>query len=202
MGPSDVVAFFTVLTLVGGFEIVDRSNLSLIAFSSRHNALRSWIGAAAAFVSVSAIAVTAGAVLLHSLGPGHIGEIRAAGGLVLIGYAIYLLFHIDRVEGSEPPRSAATPILGAFLLIFFLELGDTTMILEVILVANFGIVIVFAGGAIALALVAALGCFVGSRIGPRISKRRMDRLVVAILMAVGVLTVLYGLAPGLWGPLG
>lgn len=202
MGPTDLLGAATVLALIGGFELVDRSNLSLIAYASRHDPLGSWIGASLAFVSVSAIAVSVGALLLGLLGAGHLSQIRAVGGAILIAYALYLWFHLDRVEGKEPTPAARSTIVGAFLMVFLLELGDTTMILQVILVANFGVAVVFGAGATALVLVAALGCFVGSRIGSRLSRRTLDRAIVVILLIVGIGTVVYGLAPGFTGPLG
>jgi putative Ca2+/H+ antiporter (TMEM165/GDT1 family) len=202
LGSSELLGVATVLALIGGFELVDRSNLSLIAYASRHDPLGSWIGASLAFASVSAIAVGVGALLLGLLGAGHLAEIRTGGGAILIAYALYLLVHLDRVEGPEPSPGAHSAIAGAFLLIFLLELGDTTMILQVILVANFGVAVVFGAGALALILIAALGCFVGSRIGARVSRRTLDRAIVIILLIVGAGTVVYAWVPGLAGPLG
>ncbi|MHB1434615.1 MAG: TMEM165/GDT1 family protein [Thermoplasmata archaeon] len=202
MGLAELIGVATVFALIGGFELVDRSNLSLIAYSSRHDPLGSWIGASLAFVAVSAIAVSVGALLLGILGVGRLGDVRAGGGAILIAYALYLWFHLDEVEGKAPAPSSRSTILGAFLLIFLLELGDTTMILQIILVANFGVAVVFGAGASALVLVAALGCFVGSRFGSHLSRRTLDRAIVAILLIVGAGTVVYGLAPGLVGPFG
>jgi len=202
LGSAGLLGIATVLALIGGFELVDRSNLSLIAYASRHDPWDSWIGASLAFVSVSAIAVSVGALLIGVLGPGRLGEVRAGGGAILIAYALYLWRHLDRVEGPAPAPGARSALVGAFLLVFLLELGDTTMILQIILVANFGVAIVFGAGATALVLVAALGCFLGSRIGLRVSRHALDRAIVAILMIVGAGTVLYGLAPGLFGAIG
>ena len=202
MGFAELIGGATVLGLIGGFELVDRSNLSLIAYSARHDPWRSWIGASLAFVLVSAIAVFIGALLLGFLGADHREEVRAGGGAILIAYAVYLWLHLDRAEGPEPAPTGRSTMTGAFLLIFLLELGDTTMILQVILVANFGVAVVFGAGATALVLVAALACFVGSRIGARIPRRTLDRALVIILLIVGAGTIVYAGVSGLAGSIG
>jgi Ca2+/H+ antiporter, TMEM165/GDT1 family len=87
-------------------------------------------------------------------------------------------------------------LAGAFLTIFLLELGDDTMIFEIVFVANWGWLIVFLAGAAALIVVALWNVHVGKAIGTRLSPKSLNRIVVAVLTVVGALTVLYGLYPG------
>jgi Ca2+/H+ antiporter, TMEM165/GDT1 family len=194
-GLTDLVPnFFIVFGVILFLEFFDRTNFAIIALAAKQPPRPTWVGAALAFVAVSAIAVTIGAALTQFLGPQHIAYLRIGGGLFLIGFALFVYF----AEEEEPalravPRSA---LLTAFLLIFLLELGDTTMIFEIVFVGTTSNpLLVFVAGSLALITVAATGSVIGSRLGARVEPHLLKRVVVVVLLIVGALTVLYGLAP-------
>ncbi|MGA7923473.1 MAG: TMEM165/GDT1 family protein [Thermoplasmata archaeon] len=190
-----LAAFFLVFGVVGGFELLDRTNFALIGLSSRQPALPSWVGAASAFLSTTTLAVLIGAALLALL-HGQIVYLRLAGGALLLGYAGYLWF-VPSEERAAPSRRSATAT--AFLLIFLLELGDTTMIFTIIFVSTIGnLVLVGLAAGSALVLVAASACLIGSRVGARVEPRLLDRVVVVLLTVVGVVTIAYALEPGIF----
>ncbi|MCI4335649.1 MAG: TMEM165/GDT1 family protein [Thermoplasmata archaeon] len=90
----------------------------------------------------------------------------------------------------------------AFLLIFLLELGDTTMILTMNFVFSINDpLLVGLAAALGLMFVAATACLIGSRVGDRVEPAQLNRLVVVILTLVGIVTILYALAPGAFPPL-
>ncbi len=197
MDSNWLASFGTIAGLVGGLELLDRTNFALIGYSAHHRPVRAWIGATLAFTTVSAIAVSLGAVLSAVLGPDRLGWLRIAGGTILIGYALYLAWSSPN-ESEEVPSDATRPLadlLGAFLLIFFLELGDTTMIVQLVLVPIYGALEVLVAAAVGLTLVAALACFIGNRLASRLPRRLLNRLVVGILLAVGAVTIVLGAAP-------
>ncbi|MFZ0892465.1 MAG: TMEM165/GDT1 family protein [Thermoplasmata archaeon] len=176
-------------------EFFDRTNFAVIALAAKQPARPTWIGAALGFLTVSAIAVTVGAALTDFLGPQHISYLRIGGGLFLIGYALFLYFGEEEENPTlgKVPRSA---IFTAFLLIFLLELGDTTMIFEIVFVGTTGNpLLVFVAGSAALISVAATGSLIGSHLGARVEPKLLKRIVVVVLLIVGALTILYGLAP-------
>lgn len=189
-----VGGFLIVFAVVGGFELFDRTSFATMALASRNPPLATWAGAAAAFVASSAIAVSVGAALVAALGPGRIGWVRVAAGGFLVAYALVLAY-----RGPEPidatPRTARTALVAAFATVFLLELGDTTMILEILFVTTWGWLVVLVAGAAALILVAAWAAWLGQRLGARVEPALLHRVVVAILLAVGALTIAYGLAP-------
>jgi putative Ca2+/H+ antiporter (TMEM165/GDT1 family) len=129
------------------------------------------------------------------LGPGNIGWVRVAGGLLLIGYAGWVYVQPAEEETRErgPSRSA---FLMSFATIFLLELADTTMIFEIVFVAEWGWLIVLVSGAAALITVAAWDVTLGSRLGARIRPQTLKKVVVTVLLVVGVVTIVYGLVPG------
>ena len=196
-----VGGFAVVFAVIGGFELVDRTSFALIALSTRNRPFPSWAGAALAFVLTTAVAVSVGAALASLLGPSHLGLLRVAGGAFLIGYAAWLYFRPAPEAGPAltAPHSA---FVAAFLTIFLLELGDTTMIFEIVFVANWGWLVVFAAGSLALVAVAAWDAWLGATLGAHVDARKLDRVVVVVLTIVGALTIAYGLAPGAFPTLG
>ncbi len=194
--------FAIVFGVVGGLEIVDRTSFSLMALAARSHPFQTWVGGAAAFVVTSSIAVTLGSALVDLLGPGRIGLVRVAGGVFLIGYALWLNFHPEFDDPNRVPRTARTAVMTAFATILLLEMGDTTMIFEIVFVSSFGWFVVLVAGALALITVAAWATYLGSRLSARLEPRLLHRIVVSVLIVVGALTIAYGLAPSAFSALG
>lgn len=202
MSAGFATGFVLVFLIIGGLEIFDRTSFALIAYASRAHAVASWAGAAIAFVATTALAVSVGAALISALGSSRIGLVRVAGGVFLLGYAAWVYFHPED-DAAVPRRDEVrSALLAAFATIFLLELGDDTMIFEIIFVANWGWLIVFLAGSLALATVAAWNVFLGRTLGSRISPRLLNRIVVVVLTIVGALTILYGLDPSAFPTLG
>ncbi|HTW55242.1 MAG TPA: TMEM165/GDT1 family protein [Thermoplasmata archaeon] len=198
MGPEFLAGIAVVLAVIGGLEIVDRTSFALITLATRAPARPTWIGGAAAFVLTTVIAVTAGAALVDLLGRSRLPWLRVAGGLFLLGYAGWLAVAPHRPEEPRPMTDHRSAFATAFLTILLLELGDTTMIFEIVFVADYGWLIVLVAGSLALVSVAAWDVFLGQRLGERLSEERLRVVVVVALVAIGVATILYGVAPALF----
>ncbi len=189
-----VTSFVIVFAVIGGTELIDRTNFALIGLASKYRPISIWAGAAAAFVLTTALAVIIGAALLAALG-GQVVYLRVGGGLFLLGYAVYLLLVPESNRRPPTGRSAFTT---AFLLIMLLEIGDTTMIFTIVFVSTMpSLVVVGLAASLALVAVAASAAIIGSRLGARVEPAQLERLVVVILFVVGVLTIVYALDPGL-----
>lgn len=196
MASSVLFIFGFVFLVIGGLELLDRTSFALLAFASKHPPFLSWAGAATAFLGTSAIAVAVGGSLEAAFHR-ELVWVRVGGGLVLLAYAAYLYWVPE--QDREPPTGRSA-FVAALVLIFLLELGDTTMIFTIVFAVEFGhLLVVFAAAALALASVAAFASYLGSRLGARVEPRLLERLVVAILAVAGVVTILYALAPGLFG---
>jgi len=189
-------AFAVVFLVIGVLEIFDRTSFALIALAARSHPLRSWMGAAVAFVGTTAISVTVGTALADVLGPARVGLLRVVGGAFLIAYALWLYFHPESEDPDRLPRTPRSAFLTALVTIFLLELGDTTMIFQIVFVSDFGWAIVLVAGALALVTVAAWDAFLGSRLAHRLDPHLLHRVVVAVLLIVGAVTIAYGLVPG------
>ncbi|MGP8077347.1 MAG: TMEM165/GDT1 family protein [Thermoplasmata archaeon] len=196
---SALYGFAIVVAVVGGLELVDRTSFALIALSARARPGPTWAGGAVAFVLSTAIAVSAGAALATALGPHHVAWLRIGGGAFLIGYALWLYFRGSAEEIGAEERTLPSVFLAAFLTVFLLELGDTTMIFEIVFVADYGWLVVLAAGSLALVGVAVWDVALGHRLGARVSPPRLRALVTVVMLGVGALTIAYGLFPGLFG---
>jgi len=190
-----LAGFAVVFAVIAVLEVFDRTSFALIALAARSHPFQNWVGAAVAFVLTSTVSVTVGSALSDLLGPGRIGLLRVAGGLFLIGYALWLYFHPESEDPNRLPRTPRTALVTAFVTIFLLELGDTTMIFQIVFVADFGWLIVLVAGALALVVVAGWDCFLGSRVAGRLDPHLLHRVVVVVLLIVGAVTIAYGLAP-------
>jgi putative Ca2+/H+ antiporter (TMEM165/GDT1 family) len=196
---SALVVFAVVFAVVGGTEFIDRTNFALIGLATKHPPFRLWQGAAAAFVTTTAIAVAAGGIFLAAVGP-HLFYLRLGGGLFLLGYASYLAL----VPAADRPVAGVTSAFRAgFLTILLLELGDTTMILVVLFVGAFpgSYVVIGLAAGLALLLVAGSACYLGGRIARRVNPDRLERYVIVVLFAVAGFTIVYALDPSLLPPL-
>ena len=188
--------FLLVFAVIGGLEFLDRTNFALIGLAAKQDPRSTWAGAASAFVVTTVLSVAIGATLVVAL-QGHLEYLRLGGGALLLGYAGYLLIVPEHERRAPEGRSAFAT---AFLLIFLLELGDTTMVFTINFIStiqNPALVGVAAGSA--LVLVAASAAVIGSRFGARVEPKLLERVVIGILIVAGAVTILYALEPG-WFP--
>ncbi len=195
MSTSELYGALVVYAIIGGLELVDRTNFSLIALAARNSPLATFAGGAIAFIASTALAVSIGTALVTALGPSRIGILRVAGGAFLIAYAIWLFSR--PVEEGAVSRTGHSALLTALAVTFLLELGDTTMIFQIVFVATYGGWIVLIAGAAGLITAAAVGTTIGRHVGLRVRPALLQKIVVVVLVAVGVVTILYGLEPRL-----
>jgi putative Ca2+/H+ antiporter (TMEM165/GDT1 family) len=186
--------YLVVFVVIAGTELIDRTNFALIGLAAKHHPLRVWAGASCAFLLTTALSVLIGAALLEAL-HGETFYLRLGGGAFLIAYAVFLAV---KPEKKEEVRAARTAFATAFLLILLLELGDTTMLLTVVFVGTLPnpIFVGFAAGA-ALILVAASASLIGSRLGVKVEPEKLERIVIVVLAAIGVLTILSAVDPAI-----
>ncbi|HEV2231324.1 MAG TPA: TMEM165/GDT1 family protein [Thermoplasmata archaeon] len=194
--PSEIATFGFVFGVIFLLELVDRTNFAVIGLAARQATWPTWAGAAVAFLATSGIAVAIGTLFLTVL-KGDLVFLKLGGGAFILGYAGYL--SLVPPEARAPP-SGRSAFASAFLLIFLLELGDSTMILIVLFAGTTGApLLVFAAGASALLAVASIGSNLGRRLGARVEPKVLDRLVIGILVVVGLITIVAALEPG-WIP--
>jgi putative Ca2+/H+ antiporter (TMEM165/GDT1 family) len=166
-------------------ELPDKTMIATIVLASRHRPLPVWIGAAAAMLVNSAVAVAAGRLLEllpHRAVEAVVAALFAAGSLYLLLTSEVATEEEgeDEVSHGSTDRNVA---LTAFGVIIVAELGDLTQILTANLAAHYHQPwSVFVGASAALISVMAIGV-IGGRALLRVLPLRVIRKIAGTLLA-------------------
>jgi len=189
---------FTVFTVIFLLELPDKTALAALLLATRHRPLPVFLGAAAAFVIQSAVAVVAGSLL--SLLPRE--PIRIGAGILFLGMAALLIrrnLHRDEadeeraVEQEEARRRR--PFMTAFIVVFVAEWGDLTQLATAALQARYQqAVLVFVAATLALWAVSAIAVTLGNRLGAWVPERPLQFAAagVMVLVAIALITGVLG----------
>jgi Ca2+/H+ antiporter, TMEM165/GDT1 family len=188
----------TVFTVIFLLELPDKTALATLVLATRHRPLPVFIGAAAAFVVQSAVAVAVGSLL--SLLPRQ--PIRIAAGLLFLAMAAVVIRQnlrrkqVDQERQVElEDRRTRNPMLTAFLVVFIGEWGDLTQLATAALQARYNQpVIVFSAATLALWSVSALAVGLGNRLGAWVPQRPLQLAAagIMVLVAIALITGILG----------
>jgi Ca2+/H+ antiporter, TMEM165/GDT1 family len=188
----------TVFTVIFLLELPDKTALATLVLATRHRPLPVFIGAAAAFVVQSAVAVAVGSLL--SLLPRQ--PIRIAAGLLFLAMAAVVIRQnlrrkqVDQERQVElGDRRTRNPMLTAFLVVFIGEWGDLTQLATAALQARYNQpVIVFFAATLALWSVSALAVGLGNRLGAWVPQRPLQLAAagIMVLVAIALITGILG----------
>ena len=189
---------FTVFTVIFLLELPDKTALAALLLATRHRPLPVFLGAAAAFVIQSLVAVVAGSLL--SLLPRE--PIRIGAGILFLGMAALLVRRNLRKDEADEERAVEQeevrhrrPFMTAFSLVFVAEWGDLTQLATAALQARYQQpVVVFVAATLALWAVSAIAVALGNRLGAWIPERPLQFAAagVMVLVAVALITGLLG----------
>lgn len=185
-------AFAAAFALVGLAELGDKTQLLVVGLAARYPRGPVWLGATTAEALMAALAAVAGAALLGVV-PLTAIQVSVAAAFVALG--LYLFWKRSRPEPPAPEVRARNVFLASFALVALGELGDKTQLAILALAAATQAPgEVFAGAALALALLMGLAVLVGDRLTKLVPARILDRIVAALFVAAGVLLALDALA--------
>lgn len=189
---------FTVFTVIFLLELPDKTALAALLLATRHRPLPVFLGAAAAFVIQSAVAVAAGSLL--SLLPRE--PIRVGAGLLFLVMAALLVRRNLRKDEADEGRAVAQeearhrrPFVTAFSVVFVAEWGDLTQLATAALQARYQQpVVVFTAATLALWAVSAIAVMLGNRLGAWVPERPLQFAAagVMVLVAIALITGLLG----------
>lgn len=154
-------------------ELGDKTLYTVLILAARNRALPVLIGAWAAFLVQSLIAIALGS-LLSLLPAGWVRWITAS---VFLGFGLLLLLKKDPADPADlSPGPRSRVLLTTFLLVFAAEWGDATQVGTAALIARFREPLqVFIGATLGLWLGAALAVAVGRTLGSRLPARLLRR---------------------------
>ena len=189
---------FTVFAVIFLLELPDKTALAALLLATRHRPLPIFLGAAAAFVVQSAVAVLAGS--LFSLLPRE--PIRIGAGLLfLVMAALLVRRNLRTVEATEEQSVEheearhRRPFVTAFIVVFIAEWGDLTQLATAALQARYQQpLVVFVAATLALWAVSAIAVLLGNRLGAWIPARPLQLAAagVMVLVAIALITGLLG----------
>jgi len=181
---------FTVFTVIFLLELPDKTALAALLLATRHRPLPVFLGAAAAFVIQSAVAVVAGSLL--SLLPRE--PIRIGAGVLFLGMAALLVRRNLRKDEAAEERAVEQeevrhrrPFITAFSVVFVAEWGDLTQLATAALQARYQQpVVVFVAATLALWAVSAIAVALGNRLGAWIPERPLQFAAAGVMVLVAI----------------
>ncbi len=186
-----MLLFIQILATMFIAEMGDKTQLLLVAMSSRYKLRHIVLGSAAAILALNALAVGAGALVSQFI-PDYLIKLIAA--LAFLYFAWSQL----RQEGEEEEAAgsqSAHPILAVFGTFFLAELGDKTQLTAIAFAASEGL-----QNALTVWLACSAGLFAADLIGMlagylllnKLPEGFLGRLAFVIFAVFGVTTLLEG----------
>lgn len=172
-------------------EMGDKTQLVMIAMSSRYRLRDIIIGSGASILSLNAMAVLLG-TFISSLIPEHIVKIVAA--LAFLYFAWSSLFKNEEEQGDAKKGNVLkSPKLAIFWTFFVAEFGDKTQLTAITFAADAGsdpevAIIVCIACSLGLFLADLIGMLVGDIIKRHTEPHFMDRLAFILFFIFGIMT--------------
>ncbi len=194
-----MILFFKILFTMFIAEMGDKTQLLMVAMTSRYKLRDIIIGSAASILALNAMAVGLGA-LISNLIPTWLIKIIAA--LAFFYFAWSTLKKEKEEDEEESVQQAKHPILTVFGTFFLAELGDKTQLTAITFAASEGVAFSLAGikNAVLIWLACSIGLFAADLIGMLIGyllksktpEGFLDKLAFVIFAVFGVLTLQEG----------
>jgi Ca2+/H+ antiporter, TMEM165/GDT1 family len=192
---NPVYAFLLSTAVVFVAELGDKSQLLVLAFATRYQALPILAGVGVAAGLLYAVSVGVGAALQSAL---PTGPLTIAAGIAFLGFALWTWLVVEddadhdaaALRDTRSRRQAAFTAGGAF---FVAELGDKTMLATVGLATTEHLAGVWLGATLGMLAAASIAILVGRHLGRRLPERAL-RLGAAVAFALfGVALLVEGI---------
>jgi Ca2+/H+ antiporter, TMEM165/GDT1 family len=192
-----------IFAVVAVLQLPGKSNFGVITLATRHPYRDVFLGASVGLAAATVVSVTLGYGAETVLGP-YLFWVKIAGGLVLAAFGVR---EIRRAPGPVHEPGEGTPAVAhtarqvrivALGLAFLLEMGDNTQILAILFVASTGnVVLVFVAATAALVLITAISSRGAGYLQAHVPEERLREILGGLLIAVGLLTILFSVFPSL-----
>ncbi|MCI4343672.1 MAG: TMEM165/GDT1 family protein [Thermoplasmata archaeon] len=192
-----------IFAVVAILQLPGKSNFGVITLAARHPYRDVFLGASVGLGAATVVSVTLGYAAETVLAP-YLLWVKVAGGLVLMAFGVREILRVpDPVhepgEGTPAVAHTARQVrLVALSLAFLLEMGDNTQILAIVFVASTGnVLLVFAAATTALVLITAISSRGAGYLQAHVPEERLRVVLGGLLVAVGLLTILFTALPSL-----
>jgi putative Ca2+/H+ antiporter (TMEM165/GDT1 family) len=187
-GQMDWQLFLSTFALIFVAELPDKTAFASLLLATRNNPFAVFLGAAAAFVIQSLVAVTFGSVF--ALLPERMVHVGA--GILFLVFAIMMLRKKSEDEASAASsgteaKSFWKTVTASFIVIFIAEWGDLTQLATATLQARYQApVTLFIASTLALWAVTALGVTVGHYAKHAVNPATLQKVAAFALLGMGV----------------
>ncbi|MCD8023824.1 MAG: TMEM165/GDT1 family protein [Lachnospiraceae bacterium] len=184
-----MLLFFQILFTMFIAEMGDKTQLLMIAMTSRYKMRDIIIGSGASILALNAIAVGLGALISQFI-PTWLIKLIAA--LAFFYFAWTTLCKVDEGEEETVKESKFPPILTVFGTFFIAELGDKTQLTAITFAANEGAnhaILIWLACSIGLFAADLIGMLVGHLIESKMPAGFLDKLAFVIFAVFGVTTM-------------
>lgn len=181
--------FVSTFALIFVAELPDKTAFAALFLATSHHPFAVFLGAAAAFVIQSVVAVAFGS-LLNLLSP---QLVHLFAGILFCVFAVMMWLRNDLETeeidcGLEKKRLRFfKSVSTAFMTIFIAEWGDLTQLATATLVAKYqSPLTIFISATLALWAVTAIGVIVGAQVKHRIRPRLLQQIAASAFAVIGI----------------
>ena len=186
-----MLLFFQILFTMFIAEMGDKTQLLMVAMTSRFKLRDILIGSAASILALNALAVGVGA-LISELIPGWLIKIVAA---LAFFYFAWSTLRGEEEDEEDSGRTSVHPIFTVFGTFFLAELGDKTQLTAIAFAANEGLenaLVVWLACSVGLFAADLVGMLLGYLLKSKLPEGFLDKLAFAIFAVFGVTTLAEG----------
>jgi putative Ca2+/H+ antiporter (TMEM165/GDT1 family) len=186
----DLLPLISSFGIIALAELGDKTQVTIVCLSANKRAKTVFIGAILAFALVDGISALIGGTIAAFIPTQWVG---IGAGVAFLVFGVYTL--LSKTEEAKV-NSSSLSIARSFSLIALMELGDKTQLSVIALAAEYDApLMVFVGVMFALALLTAIGIFVGSVISRFVSMKYIKVGSSLVFILFGVL-FLFGAITG------
>jgi putative Ca2+/H+ antiporter (TMEM165/GDT1 family) len=170
-------------------ELGDKTQIVVLTLSAKFGFKAVFLGAAAAFTLLNALAVSVGVILYEFL-PHAVTKYAVSAIFIIFGILSLLPPGKEAEKEEEETKGRRGPVLSAFLLVSLMELGDKTQLSLVAITAKYSQpFFIFAGATLALWATSLIGALVGAGLGRAIPQVWIRRISGLIFLAFGIINL-------------
>ena len=203
MNGNPLIVGIVIFVVVATLQLPGKSNFGVITLATRHPYRDVFVGASVGLGAATVVSVVLGYGAETVLSP-YLVWVKIVGGLVLVAFGLREILRVpapvhEPGEGTPAVAHTAGQVRTVALgLAFLLEMGDNTQILAIVFVASTGnVVLVFVSATAALILITAISSRGARYLHEHVPEERLRVVLGGLLVAVGLLTVLFTALPSL-----
>lgn len=186
-------AFIATLILISLSEIVDKTQLVILALAMEHKSpIKVYTGALLAHATMDGFAIILGLYISLSTSQNIIKPIVGILFILLGIKGLYKTYHEKNSDKNSEKTGNKDPMITSFLTVMLSEFGDKTQIASGLLAAKYKAPItVFTATVIGLAMVIGFNVFIGSKAAEKMPKKTIKKATAILFILFGILTLIY-----------